>query len=59
MFDFDATDYEIQRLQEKIYSESGVTQEEFDLGDYVGLTYGELLSIAQSVIRKANERKGV
>lgn len=51
---YDAEDYEINMLQNKL-AENGISQDQLDLCNYVGLTYPELKSIVNAAI--VNKKK--
>lgn len=56
MREYDANEYEIQKLQRRLDSE-GITKDEFDIGNYAGLTYRELRSVVEMAIVR-HRRKG-
>ena len=51
---YDAEDYEINMLQNEL-AENGISQDQLDLCNYVGLTYPELKSIVNAAI--VNKKK--
>lgn len=49
MWEYDASDYEMDRLQKELDA-AGVTKEEFNLDNLVGATYRELRSTVNAVL---------
>lgn len=56
MYDYDANDYEIRRLQDRLEA-AGITEDEFDITNYVGCTYRELKGLVNFVIEGHNSQK--
>ena len=52
---YDATYEEICQLQERLYREKGITQEELNLHKYAGLTYREIEGIVITAKPKAKK----
>lgn len=53
---YDADYYQIEMLQ-RYLAQNGITKEELDLDNYVGLTYSELKSIADNAIRSKEAKR--
>ena len=51
-FEHDATDEEIEYLQNRLLLEAGITRSELDLRNYVGLTFSEIFAIFREAVRK-------
>lgn len=51
MYEYDATDRQIERLQLTL-AQNGISKARLDLSDYAGLTYSELKGIVDSAIKK-------
>lgn len=54
---YDAGDYEINLLQSEL-AKNGISQDQLDLCNYVGLTYHELKGIVDAAIAN-RKRRGV
>lgn len=49
MYEYDASDSQIERLQ-TILTQNGITTEQLDLTDYIGLTYTELKGMVDAAL---------
>lgn len=53
---YDANEYELQNLQARLDAE-GITEDEFDLSNYVGCTYRTLRGLVDLAIINHNKKE--
>lgn len=56
MREYDANEYEIQKLKDRLDAE-GITKDEFDIGNYSGLTYRELCAVVEMAIVRHRRKR--